>query len=109
MAVSGWAHSQSRGDRKPDDWLGAYFQVSGLGRQEPGAGNQVQVRVAGTLPSVIDAELSSDPFNLGKNIICQNQKLRNQFLTMYFKYSLRILPLMQFEQKQIFKAYFPKS
>ena len=65
--------------------------------------------VLSCFPSVIDAELSSDPFNLGKNIICQNQKLRNQFLTMYFKYSLRILPLMQFEQKQIFKAYFPKS
>jgi hypothetical protein len=47
LAVGGWEHQRSRGDREPDDWLGGHFQVSGLGNQEPATGNQVQVRGPG--------------------------------------------------------------
>ena len=35
----------SKGNRRPDDWLGAHFQVSGLGSREPGSGVQVRVQV----------------------------------------------------------------
>jgi hypothetical protein len=46
-----WAWGQgrqrpnSKGNRRPDDWLGAHFQVSGLGNREPGSGVQVRVQV----------------------------------------------------------------
>jgi hypothetical protein len=43
---------------------GAYFQVSGLGHQEPGAGNQVQVRVAVNPPSVICHRFSHPSFQV---------------------------------------------
>jgi hypothetical protein len=43
---------------------GAYFQVSGLGHQEPGAGNQVQVRVAGNPLSVICHRCSHPSFQV---------------------------------------------
>ena len=35
----------SKGNRKPDSWLGMHFQVSGLGDREPGSGLQVRVQV----------------------------------------------------------------
>ncbi len=37
--------THSRGNRRPDDWQGDHFQVSGLGHQVSGSGAQVQVRV----------------------------------------------------------------
>ena len=39
------AKQNSKGNRRPDDWLGTHFQVSGLSHQEPGSGDQVQVQV----------------------------------------------------------------
>ena len=59
-ADQGWSalprDRNSKGDRRPDDWLGAYFQVSGLGHRDPGSDHQVQVRVReiDPLSSVID-------------------------------------------------------
>jgi len=37
--------ARSKGNRRPDDWRGHFFQVSGLGHQVPASGIQVQVQV----------------------------------------------------------------
>jgi len=44
--AGGWIGRRSKGNRRPDDWLGQeHIQVSGLGHQVPGSGIQVQVQV----------------------------------------------------------------
>jgi hypothetical protein len=44
LAVSGlWDYEQGETGDRMIGW-GLYFQVSGLGHQEPGSGHQVQVR-----------------------------------------------------------------
>ena len=51
--------SHSKGDRKPEDWPGYLFRVSGLGRQVPDSGVKVQAQVREIRPlsSAIDAAL----------------------------------------------------
>ena len=53
--------SHSKGDRKPEDWPGHLFRVSGLGHQVPGSGVQVQAQVREIRPlsSAIDSVIFS--------------------------------------------------
>ena len=73
----------SKGDRKPDDWLGHLFRVSGLSSQVPGSGVQVQVRVrvrvAGNRSSVIDS------------VICHLSSIQSSELPHTLKYRLQLL------------------
>ena len=57
----GQGDNGSRGNRRPDDWQGGHFQVSGLGHQVSGSGAQVLVRVQEICPlsSVIDSAIHS--------------------------------------------------
>ena len=64
--------THSRGNRRPDDWQGDHFQVSGLGHQVSGSGAQVLVRVQEICPlsSVIDSAIHSALHAVLNSVIC---------------------------------------
>ena len=50
-------HNVPKGDRKPDDWRGAYFQASGLRSRSSGIWSRRSGAGSGPAPSVIDSAI----------------------------------------------------
>jgi hypothetical protein len=68
LAVSGWEHSQAKGDRKPDDWLGATgradhpWSAAGTEQGQLFAAGRTKVGARFIVPSASEVAVKPRPY-----------------------------------------------